>query len=262
MGKTQLAVSFAKAAGANGNETLFLSLEMTKKQLIMRMINEQDGISFYNMKNGHLTNEEWQLIDHKITELEKLKINIADSVNVRYLHSIKSLVRKLHRQGKLSLVIIDYLQYIRTNTKFGTRDLEIGFITSELKALAKELNVPIILLAQLNRPPKGNHIVKPELSDLRESGNIEQDADVVIFPHRPSYYEESAVDEAGKSWTNRGILYMGKNREGEKNEKILFQHDDRFKKIWDDGISQYQPTNFPSNRNFYEFEKSEERTPF
>lgn len=258
MGKTQLAVSFAKAAGQNGSETLFLSLEMTKKQLIMRMINEQDGVSFYNMKNGSLSREEWQLIDKKIGELEKLKINIADSVNIRYLHSIKSLARKMHRQGKLSLMIIDYLQYIRTNSKFGTRDLEIGFITSELKALGKELNIPIILLAQLNRPPKGNQIVKPELSDLRESGNIEQDADVVIFPHRPSYYDENAVDDLGNSWTNRGILYMGKNREGQKNEKVLFQHDDRFKKIWDDGEIQHNSNTIEPNKNFYEVEKDVE----
>ena len=152
-------------------------------------------------------------------------------------------------------MIIDYLQYIRTNTKFGTRDLEIGFITSELKALGKELNIPIILLAQLNRPPKGNHIMKPELSDLRESGNIEQDADVVIFPHRPSYYEENAIDEAGNSWTNRGILYMGKNREGTKNEKIFFQHDDRFKKIWDDGAIQHPSNNIEPYTNFYEVDK-------
>jgi len=239
MGKTQFAVSFAKAAGASGNDTPFLSLEMTKKQLIMRMINEQDGISFYNMKNGQLSKEEWSLIENKIAELERLNIKIADSVKSRYLHNIKSNARKLHRQGKLKLMIIDYLQYIKTNLKFGTRDLEIGFITSELKALGKELNIPIILLAQLNRPPKGQHIQKPELSDLRESGNIEQDADIVIFPHRPSYYEENAIDDQNRSWTNRGILYMGKNREGMKNEKVLFQHDDRFKKIWDDGITPY-----------------------
>lgn len=239
MGKTQFAVSFAKAAGASGNDTLFLSLEMTKIQLVMRMINEQDGISFYNMKNGRLSREEWELINKKIGELEKLNVNIADSVNVRYLHSIKSLARKLHRQGRLKLLIIDYLGYIRTNMKFGMRVQEVGFITSELKALAKELNIPIILLSQLSRPIKGQQVQKPELSDLRESGDIEQDADIVIFPHRPSYYDSSAVDERGLSWNNRGVLYMGKHREGMKNEKIFFQHDDRFKKIWDDGEIDY-----------------------
>lgn len=235
MGKTQFAVSFAKAAGMSGNETLFLSLEMTKIQLVMRMINEQDGISFYNMKNGRLSREEWELINHKISELEKMKVNIADSISARYIQNIKSLARKLHRQGKLKLLIIDYLGYIKTNLKFGLRQQEVGYITSELKSLAKELNIPIILLSQLSRPVKGQVVTKPELSDLRESGDIEQDADIVIFPHRPSYYDESAVDERAFTWNKRGILYMGKNREGMKNEKILFQHDDRFKKIWDDG---------------------------
>jgi replicative DNA helicase len=235
MGKTQFAVSFAKAAGMSGNETLFLSLEMTKIQLVMRMINEQDGISFYNMKNGRLTREEWDLINRKIAELEGMKVNIADSISARYIQNIKSMARKLHRQGKLKLLIIDYLGYIKTNLKFGMRVQEVGYITSELKALTKELNIPIILLSQLSRPVKGQQVSKPELSDLRESGDIEQDADIVIFPHRPSYYNEDAVDERGYSWNNRGVLYMGKNREGMKNEKIFFQHDDRFKKIWDDG---------------------------
>lgn len=234
MGKTQFAVLFAKAAGMSGNETLFLSLEMTKIQLVMRMINEQDGISFYNMKSGRLTREEWELINKKIAELEAMKVNIADSISARYIQNIKSMARKLYRQGKLKLLIIDYLGYIKTNLKFGIRQQEVGYITSEIKALAKELNIPIILLSQLSRPVKGQQVQKPELSDLREAGDIEQDADIVIFPHRPSYYDESAVDERGDTWNKRGILYMGKNREGMKNEKIFFQHDDRFKKIWDD----------------------------
>lgn len=255
MGKTQFAVSFAKASGASGNDTLVLSLEMTKIQLVMRMINEQDGISFYNMKNGRLSREEWELINKKIAELEKLNINIADSINVRYLNNIKSLARKLHRQGKLKIMIIDYLGYIRTNMKFGMRVQEVGYITSELKSLAKELNIPIILLSQLSRPIKGQQVTKPELSDLRESGDIEQDADIVIFPHRPSYYNEDAVDERGFSWNNRGVLYMGKNREGMKNEKILFQHDDRFKKIWDYDDS---PAFIEPNLNFYNTDNSKD----
>jgi replicative DNA helicase len=234
MGKTQFAISFAKAAGLSGNETLFLSLEMTRIQLVMRMLNEQDGVSFYNMKNGKLSNEEWKLIEQKIAELERMKVNIADSISIRYIHNIKSLARRLHRQGKLKLLIIDYLGYIKTNLKFGIRQQEVGYITSELKSLAKELNIPVILLSQLNRPVKGQQVLKPELSDLRESGDIEQDADIVIFPHRPDYYESGVSDSDGRSWHNRGVLYMGKHREGQKNEKIYFQHDDRFKKIWDD----------------------------
>lgn len=235
MGKTQFAVHFAKNAGSSDNDCLFISIEMTKIQLIMRMLTENEGISFYNMKTGQLSPIEWELIQKRIAELLKMKITIADDHKIRYLNNIKSLARRLHRQGKLKIMIIDYLQLIKTNMQFQTRDLEVGFITGELKNLAKELNIPIIVLAQLNRPQKGHAVRKPELEDLRESGNIEQDADIVIFPHRPSYYNEDAVDDRNVSWRNRGVLYMGKHREGLKDDKVIFRHDERFKKIWDDG---------------------------
>ena len=103
-----------------------------------------------------------------------------------------------------------------------------------MKNLAKELNIPIIALAQLNRPERGTVNVKsPQLHDLRESGNIEQDADIVIFIHRPTYYNPDAVTD-GVSWHNRGGLILAKHRMGEKDSKVLFQHDNQFKKIWDD----------------------------
>ena len=245
MGKTQFAISFAKAAGLHGDDVLFLSLEMTRIQLVMRMLNEVDGVSHYNMKNGKLSREEWDLINKKINELLRMNIMIADSVSIRYIQNIKSMARRLHRQGKLKLLIIDYLGYIKTNMKFGLRQQEVGHITSELKALGKELNIPIILLAQLNRPAKGLATVpKPDLTDLREAGDIEQDADIVIFPHRPDYYDKDITEESGRSWHNRGVLYIGKNREGVKNEKVYFQHDDRFKKIFDDEIQLNDETPF------------------
>jgi replicative DNA helicase len=235
MGKTQFAVHFAKYAGLSDKNTLVVSIEMTKIQLIIRMITENDKIDFYRLKTGRLTTEEWELVHNRITEISKLNLNIADDHNIRYLNNIKSLARKYSRKGKLDFLIIDYLQLIKTNAKFGTRDLEIGYITGELKNLAKELNVPIMLLAQLNRPMKGLKVTSPKLEDLRESGNIEQDADIVIFPHRPSYYDENAEDDNGKSWKNRGGLIIAKHREGERDVRVLFQHDNSFKKIFDDG---------------------------
>lgn len=233
MGKTQFALQFAKSASSNGFHCLFVSIEMTIVQLILRILTEDDRLSFYNMKTGQMTQQEWEFIDEKIAQITDDKLLIADDHNIRNLNNIKSQARKLHRQGKLDLLIIDYLQLIKTNMKFGTRDLEIGYITGELKNLAKELNIPIILLAQLNRGIKGT-VSMPVLSDLRESGNIEQDADKVIFPHRPTYYDDTAVDKDGKSWHNRGVLIIGKNREGEKDAKIYFKHDNNFKKIFDD----------------------------
>lgn len=234
MGKTQFALHFAQSAAKNNHRCLFISIEMTVEQLVMRILTEDERLSYYNMKTGQMDNNEWQCIDEKISEFENEKLFIADNYNVRNLNTIKALSRKLKRLGELDLLIIDYLQLIKTNQSFGTRDLEIGHITGDLKNLAKELNIPIILLAQLSRPPKGTSIQIPILSDLRESGNIEQDADKVIFPHRPSYYNTESIDSSGRSWKNRGMLIIGKDREGVKDEKIYFRTDDRFKKIWDD----------------------------
>ena len=137
MGKTQFAVHFAKHAGLAQKNTLVVSIEMTKIQLIIRMITEDDGIDFYRLKTGRLTTEEWELVHNRITEISKLNLNIADDHNIRYLNNIKSLARKMSRKGKLDFLIIDYLQLIKTNAKFGTRDLEIGYITGELKKIGR-----------------------------------------------------------------------------------------------------------------------------
>ena len=234
MGKTQFALHFAKSASEAEKHCLFISIEMTVEQLIMRMLTEDERLNLYDMKTGQLGRDEWICIDENIRGIENNTLFIADNYHIRYLNNIKSLARKLHRTDQLDLLIIDYLQLIQTGMKFGTRDLEIGYITGELKSLAKELNTPVILLAQLSRPQKGTTIQIPVLSDLRESGNIEQDADKVIFPHRPSYYEPEATESNGRSWKNRGVLIIGKDREGAKDKKVYFQTDDRFKKIWDE----------------------------
>ncbi len=241
MGKTQFALHFAKAAAKQQKHTLFISIEMTVEQLILRVLTEDERLHLYDMKTGQLDQEDWKAIDEKVSEFENDSLYIADDHNVRNLNNIKSLARKLHRQSRLDLLIIDYLQLIKTNQTFGTRDIEIGHITGELKNLAKELNIPVILLAQLNRPVKGAAVKPPVLSDLRESGNIEQDADKVIFPHRPTYYEPNAIDSAGRSWENRGVLIIGKDREGAKDGRIHFETDERFKKIFDYNSSAQQP---------------------
>ncbi|NDV46279.1 replicative DNA helicase [Paludibacter sp. 221] len=238
MGKTQFAVHFAKHAGFSANETLFISIEMTKIQLASRLLTENEGINFYNMKTGQLSEHEWGLIDEKANDLLKSDIKIADGSKVCNLGVIKSLARKQKRKGDLKLLIIDYLQLIETNMKFQNRDIEVGYITRQLKNLAKELNIPIILLAQLNRPKDGAKVPEPRLENLRESGNIEQDADIVIFPHRPYYYDQEAIDGNGRSWKNRGYLIIAKSREGERGHKIYFQHDDNFKKIFEEGLTQ------------------------
>ncbi len=245
MGKTQAAIHFAKNAAMDGKKPLFISIEMTKIQLVLRMITENNAIDFYKIKTGQLSPEEWRLVDEAIAKISQMEMRIADDNNIQYLGNIKSLARSYARKGELGMIIIDYLQLIRTGMSFGTRDLEIGYITRELKALAKELNVPIMLLAQLNRGIKGAKVTCPKLEDLRESGNIEQDADIVIFIHRPSYYDNEAIDDNGDTWNLRGYFYIAKYREGERDAKIYFEHDEYFKKIID-------PTNVytPMKRNY------------
>ena len=239
MGKTQFALHFAKNAAICNKNVLFISIEMTASQLADRLILEDDRISMYNLRTGNLNNDEWEFINKRAGELYNLNINIADNHNIRYINNIKSEARRIKRKGKLDIMFIDYLGLIRTNMKFGTRDLEIGYITGELKNLAKELNIPIVLLSQLSRPPKGISVKEPMLDDLRESGNIEQDADVVLFIHRPSYYDPSVTSSNGDSWENKGKLIISKYREGARNRDIIFKHDDKFKKIFDD--DQQQP---------------------
>ena len=183
-----------------------------------------------------MNREEWEIADRRLNELEKYDLSIYDKV--RTINGIVRKCRKLKRQKRLNFVVIDYLQLIQTNEKFGTRDLEVGSITNKLKTLAIELDVPIMLLCQLNRDLEKRGDKRPMLSDLRESGNIEQDADIVMFINRPSYYDENAQDNENVSWRNRGEIIIAKSREGQTGA-VVFEHDDQFKRIWD-----YEPANY------------------
>jgi replicative DNA helicase len=262
MGKTQHALAIAKSASLSDVHTLFVSIEMTTPQLINRLLLEDDRISEYNIRNGELDQQEWEAIYERTAKIDSAKLHIADHHNIRYLTNIKSEARRLKRKGKLGLLIIDYLGLIKTNMKFGTRQLEIAHITGELKALAKELEIPVILLSQLSRPIKGTAVKEPQLEDLRESGDIEQDADIVLFIHKPDYYKPEAVDSGGVAWLNRGKLIIAKYREGARNNVILFSHDNRYKKIFDYQAPAPPPPNFKPLANFYEPTKEVDDIPF
>lgn len=232
-GKTQHALSFAKAASRAGIDVLFVTIEMEATQLINRYLLEDERISSHNLRTGQMSQEEWKAIDRQVGAMWNMKLHIADSPNIRRLVNIKSEARRLHRKGEIKLLIIDYLQLITTDLSFQSRHLEIGHITKELKNLAKELNIPVILLSQLSRPQKGDKGSSPLLNDLKESGEIENDADIVLFIHKPDYYDPQAVDRAGLPWNGRGKLLIAKYREGARNQFVLFHHDQRYKKIYD-----------------------------
>jgi replicative DNA helicase len=166
----------------------------------------------------------------------------------------------LKRKGKLDMIVIDYLGLIliRNQKKFERRQQEIAWITGTLKSLAKELDVPVMLLSQLNRPEKGKEVREPQLHDLRESGDIEQDADIVLFLHRPSYYDK----EKNPDWEGKGKIIIGKYREGARNRSVLFHHDGNFKKVW--GKDEVPAVKLPGNFKPVDFSepKEKEELPF
>lgn len=244
MGKTQHSLAMAISESNSGINVFYVSIEMKLTQLMLRLVLEDDMINKTNLRTGQMTNSEWIEFDRKIGQLYGSTLNISDHHSIRYLQNIKSEARRLHRQNKLDIMFIDYLQLIRTNLKFQSRQLEVAYITGELKALAKELDIPIVALAQLNRPAKGTRPKEPDLEDLREAGDIEQDADIVMMLHLPLYYvnqytegddRQSATKSFIEEWTNRGMLIIRKSREGVRNNTVCFRHDERYKKIWDDG---------------------------
>lgn len=233
MGKTQHALEMAYAAGMNGCSTLFCSLEMTTPQLIKRLLLRDERISETHIHNGDLSREEFIFLDESVGAIRPAKIFFADHYAIRNLTNIKREARRLKRQEDIRFLVIDYLGLIRTGLSFGLRTQEIAHITGDLKALAKELDIAVLLLCQLSRPMKGQQARPPMMDDLRESGDIEQDADTVLLLHKYDFYDKEAIDEKGVSQKNRGVLIRDKYREGERNVRFHFAHDRRYKKVFD-----------------------------
>lgn len=233
MGKTQHALEMAYAAGMNGCSTLFCSLEMSTVQLVKRLLLRDERISEVHINNGDLSREEFIALDESVGAIRPAKIFFADNHAMRQLANIKKEARRLKRKENIQFLVVDYLGLIRTGLSFGLRTQEIAHITGDLKALAKELDIAVLLLCQLSRPMKGQQARVPVMEDLRESGDIEQDADTVLLLHKYDFYDKNAVDGKGISQTNRGVLIRDKYREGERNVTFQFAHDKRYKKIFD-----------------------------
>jgi len=216
MGKTAFVVSALRNAAVDfGQAVAIFSLEMSSVQLVNRLISAEAEIDSEKIKKGNLAPHEWAQLHHKIQRLTEAPIFIDDTPALSILE-LRAKCRRLKAQHDIQLVVIDYLQLMSgDSTKGGgNREQEIASISRALKNLAKELNVPVIALSQLSRAveTRGGD-KKPQLSDLRESGSIEQDADMVIFLYRPEYYGITQ-DEAGNPTTNMGEVILAKNRSG------------------------------------------------
>lgn len=205
MGKTAFALNIGQAASKFGSVAIF-SIEMAREQLMDRFLSARCLIDFNKITDGDLSDNQWGKILNEAALLKKRKLFIDDKA--RMLNDIKAKCRKLKMQQGLDVVIIDYLQLIRTNKKTSSREQEVSYISQELKALAKELDITVIALAQLSRAPEQRLDHRPILSDLRESGSIEQDADIIHFLYRDEYYNKETEDR------NIAEVITAKNRNG------------------------------------------------
>ena len=220
MGKTAFALNIALTMAAREQKgVLLFSLEMSSAQLLQRLLAIQSGIGLQKIRNGFLTDDEWGKIGIACGQLSEAKIHIADTPSVNVLE-IRSIARKLKAMGRLDAIIIDYLQLIKGTGRGDNRQQEISDISRALKGIARELDVPIIALSQLSRAPEQRADRRPMLSDLRESGAIEQDADMVVFLYRDDYYNEN-TDEKGIT-----EVIIGKQRNGPVGTvKLRFFHE-------------------------------------
>lgn len=221
MGKTSLALNIAEHVAIHEGQSVGLfSLEMSQEELALRILSSEVDVPFGPLRSGHLSQKQWGRVLQAIKAVSKAPLFIDDSANPTLLE-LASKSRRLKAEQGLELLIVDYLQLMQAGGRYESRTLEIAAITRGLKQLAKELRIPVIALSQLSRQPErrsGDH--RPQLADLRESGSIEQDADVVIFIYRDEMYDPETTD--------RGIaeLLIAKHRNGQTGTiKLVFLSD-------------------------------------
>ena len=192
LGKSTLALDFARAASIkSGLASVIFSLEMSRNEITMRLLSAEARVALHSMRTGQMTDDDWTRLAKRMSEVANAPLFIDDSPNMSMME-IRAKCRRLKQQHDLRLVIIDYLQLMSSPKRVENRQQEVSEMSRSLKLLAKELNVPVIAVAQLNRGPEQRTDKKPMLSDLRESGSIEQDADVVILLHREDAYERES----------------------------------------------------------------------
>ena len=191
MGKTAFTLNIAAYAALHGHTVAFFSLEMNKEQLVQRMLCSEGGIDSQRLRTGKLDDQEWQQLINTADKISKAKLFIDDTAGISVME-LRSKARRLKAEHGLDLIVIDYLQLMQGRSKGGdnSRQQEISEISRSLKALARELDVPVVALSQLSRSVESRTVKKPMLSDLRESGSLEQDADIVMFLYREDYYDQ------------------------------------------------------------------------
>ncbi len=226
MGKTAFALSMARNIAVRQRIPMaFFSLEMSNDQLVKRLVSNVCEIPADKLRSGLLEPFEWTQLDTKYNELIDAPLYIDDTSSLS-IFELRTKARRLVQEHHVKIIMIDYLQLMTASgMKFGNRQEEVSTISRSLKSLAKELDIPIIALSQLNRSVEkregGDEARRPQLSDLRESGAIEQDADMVCFIHRPEYYKIYASPDNQQDYRGKAEIIIGKHRNGEVGIVLL-----------------------------------------
>lgn len=212
VGKTAFALTLARNAAVEaGVGMAIFSLEMSKMQLAQRLLSVETKVDLHKLRTGRLSDEDWMNLTHNIDRLARAPIYIDDTPGISVLEA-RAKARRLQREHGVGMVIIDYLQLMSGHIRTQSREQEISHISRGLKAMAKELDVPVLALSQLSRAVESRTDRRPQLSDLRESGSLEQDADVVMFIYRPEMYDLKSPD--GESLEGLAQIIIGKQRNG------------------------------------------------
>ena len=235
-GKSATMLHFARAAAASGVPVCIFSLEMPAGQLAGRMLVGGSGVDSQAFRVGSVDTTGWSQLEQAGAELSAIPVYLNDRANIT-IGAIRSQCKAMHRRGRCGMVIIDYLQLLDTTTRNAnsTREREIAAASRSAKLLAKELDVPVILLSQLSRKVEERADKTPLLSDLRESGAIEQDADMVVFIDRPAMYGAQMITTTRYGLISSegvGVLHIAKNREGATG-RIYFRHNESLTRITD-----------------------------
>jgi replicative DNA helicase len=219
MGKTSFAINVATHAALKGFTTAIFSLEMPNDQIAMRVLCCEARVDMQKARNGTLSDDEWMKLALAIAPLANAPFYMDDTASLTPTQLRSRCRRLMMEKGGLDLIVIDYLQLMTTDSRAENRQLEVSEVSRMLKAIALELKVPVLACAQLSRANIQRATKRPMLSDLRDSGSIEQDADIVMFLHRESYYEESSEE------TNIAEVIVAKQRNGPLGTVKLYWHD-------------------------------------
>ncbi len=251
MGKTAFVLTVARNAAIDFNKPVAIfSLEMASIQLVTRLISAEAQVPGDKLRKGDIESEEWDHLMSRITPLMNAPIYIDDTPSLS-IFELRAKARRLKAQHKIEMIIIDYIQLMSAGLERGSgnREQEISTISRSLKSLAKELSIPVIALSQLNRSVEARPNKKPLLSDLRESGAIEQDADMVLFIYRPEYYQQD-VGPDGENTQGKAELSIAKHRNGALKE-VQLQFISKYAKFVDpEPTNTYSHNSLPVNTSF------------